>query len=158
MKTFLTTLALSLATTLSVADTTADWSVETIDKDTADTYVYTILPETVSVVEPSDGEPREVHVVVEIYIKSNARDIARRRIRVNGCQYGTGKVALAQMDGSISKEVEILEWDKDGGRVYDILAVGACTAHIVKYGSFRNLERNKQTPPSTTPKPPKFEL
>jgi len=157
MKTFLTALALSLATTLSIADPAADWSVETINKDTADTYVYTILPETVSVFEPADGDPREVHVAVEIYIKSNARDIARRRLRVNGCQYGAGKVALAKMDGSIPKEVEIWEWDKNGQRVYDILAVGACAAHLVKNGNFRNLERNNHAP-STTLKTPKFEL
>jgi hypothetical protein len=107
----------ALATSVSAGS----WDVTTPDKD-GGTITYSIVPETLATYQRNTG--LEVVMVVEISKAGN--ETQRRRLRVSGCEARTGKVALAAMNFSM-EDVTVFDWDLKGPRVYDMLAVNACT-------------------------------
>lgn len=130
------TLALSLVALAASASafTSEDWVVRTTAME--DPITYTVLPKTAELVNTTDGP--EVRVVVEVFTDSKRDNIFRRKLRVSGCDVGTGKTVLAEMNGTISEgSSKIFDWDKNGERVYDMLALRGCVAMFekVKQGS-----------------------
>jgi hypothetical protein len=122
-------LASLIVTSLAAnAFTDEDWMVTSI---TEDPTVYTILPATVTFATTDDGV-NETRVVIELYEKSNPTKITRGRLRTSGCRAGTGKVTIARMDSTLIKSAPIYDWDRNGERVYDMLAVRGCVAGFEK--------------------------
>jgi hypothetical protein len=134
-------LASLIAASMSAnAFTDEDWIVTSI---TDNPIVYTVLPNTVSFATTNDGV-NETRVVVELYDKSTPMDITRGRLRVSGCKAGTGKVTIARMDSTLIKGAAIFDWDRNGERVYDMLALRGCVA------GFEREKENQQKPVQPT--------
>lgn len=112
--------ALSLVA-LATSVSAGNWDVTTPDSD-GKTITYSVVPETLATYQRNTG--LEVAMVVEISKVSG--ESQRRRLRVSGCSSYTGKVALAAMDFSMDG-VTVFDWDAKGPRVYDMLAVNACS-------------------------------
>jgi hypothetical protein len=115
------------ANALTIPD--VGWVVTT---QTADPVTFTILPLTAENVTMSDGLV-ESRTVVESYNKSSPTKVTRNRARVTGCKNSSGKVLLANMDLTMPNNQQIFEWDRDGTRVFDMVAVRVCIAtHMPK--------------------------
>ena len=126
MKKLVAALSLVALATSASALTDEDWIVKSLGDDP---ITYTVLPQTVTRVETSDGI--ETRVVVEFSSASDP-NVLRGRLRVSGCRAGTGKVVIARMDSSLIKNATIFDWDRNGERVYDMLAVRGCVAGFEK--------------------------
>jgi hypothetical protein len=109
-------------TVLATATLAGGWDVTTPSSEDGSTITYSIVPETLATFMRNTG--LEVAMVVEISNPKYATQ--RRRLRVSGCEARTGKVALANMDFSM-EGTTVFDWDAKGPRVYDMLAVNACS-------------------------------
>lgn len=136
--------ALALFTSLAASAEIKDWSVLSGPPTANNTLVYTILPSTVESVQTNTGP--ETWVVVEVYQVGTPADITRRRIRSTGCELGTGKTTMANMDGSFISGNPIWDWDKGGDKIYDIVAVQTCVAAFAKKNAPELKKQSNQGP------------
>jgi hypothetical protein len=107
-----------------------EWTILSTNKDPKEVIAYTVIPSTAQLVQTNSGP--ETWVVVEIFQMADVSTLTRRRVRVTGCTAGTGKVTLANMDGSFIKENPVWEWDQSGNKIYDMVAMQACVSEFVK--------------------------
>jgi hypothetical protein len=136
--------ALALFTSLAVSAELKDWSVLSGPPTVNSTLAYTIIPSTVESVQTNTGP--ETWIVVEVFQVGTPTDIVRRRIRTTGCNVGTGKTTMANMDGSFIKENPVWDWDKGGDKIYDQIAIQSCVAEMAKKKAPEMKKQSNQGP------------
>lgn len=105
-----------------------DWTVGTVLKD-GTKVLYEVIPTTADIfIQP---ELVLYTTVVEV-TTITTNEMTRKRLFATGCESGTGKVTFSNMDGTKTPGAVIFEWDKDGDKVFDALAVRVCIAYSQK--------------------------
>lgn len=112
----------------SVLSQENDWTVGTVLKD-GTSLLYEVIPATADMIIQSQ---LVLYTVVVEIAQVETGESGRKRLFTTGCESGTGKVMLANMDGSKTPGATPFEWDKDGDKVFDALAVRACVAYSIK--------------------------
>ncbi len=91
--------------------------------------VYEVLPSSATMVIHS--EVVMYTAVVEITDIDRERSV-RKRLVATGCENNTGKTVFVNMDGSNIEAAVVFEWDKNGDKVFDVLATRVCAAYAAK--------------------------
>jgi hypothetical protein len=120
-----------------------DWAVATkLDNGTRQIYEVFPISAEVKIVNKTEVSTSVVRVV---NVDNETQML--KRLLVIGCDEGTGKTTLVELDGSEIAGVPIFQWSKDGERVFDGLATLTCVAII--------MSNAQPAEPAKTPAPTK---
>jgi hypothetical protein len=119
-----------------------DWTIGSISKD-GSKIVYEVFPTTVEM--GIQSEMVLYTVLVEV-TNIDSGDAERKRLFTTGCEKGSGKATIANLDGSLIDGMPIFDWETNGERVFDALSIRACAAYLLKMKKQRNSEPDAPVP------------